>query len=382
MNFDLGRMRQVMDRLGNPQKSFSSVHVAGTNGKGSVTAMITSILRETRLKVGMYTSPHLEKVYERFQINGRCIPPRTYEKLKHSLKKRFPHLTEFELFTTLAFCWFSREKVDVAVVEVGLGGRLDATNVMENVLVSVITNIDYDHTEWLGKTLGKIAYEKAGIIKKNVPVVTGTPGEAFSVIKSIASTLNAPLVHVSKNISASVPHLIGEHQKRNAALACSAAGIINQSFFRISVKQITQGLQKVCWPGRFERFLLGSGPSRQEIILDGAHNPAGCRVLVKTIQKEKLGPVTLFFGALRDKNISEMARILEPVVKQGYVCPVPSDRSAAPEAVSSLKNWGGKMIGIKNIKEAWRRLRAKKGSTPLLVAGSLYLVGEIRRGLK
>lgn len=380
MNFDLARTQRVMSQLGNPQNYFPSVHIAGTNGKGSVTAMISSVLREAGVKVGMYTSPHLEKINERFQINGAMISTPELTRLSRSLQKRFSHLTQFEFLTVLAFVWFAEKEVDVAVVETGLGGRLDATNVLSHVLVSVITNIDLDHTDWLGNTLEKIAFEKAGIIKNGVPLVTGATGKAFEVIKSKAKEANSPVVQVLG--SSPSESLLGRHQQRNTELAKVAIRTLSENFFHITENQVKKGLGRVRWPGRFERIMVGSASHRQLVILDGAHNPAGCRALVETLREQRLDSVNLLFGALKDKNVAEMARILSPVVELGVTVTVPSERSADPSKLSALKVWQGKMVAVKDVGEGLKALLSMKGNRPILVAGSLYLVGDIRRRIR
>lgn len=382
MIFDLVRMHRVMDALGHPENKYPTIHIAGTNGKGSVTAMIASVLRQTGLRVGMTTSPHLEMVNERFQINGDRISDADFNFLSTLLKQNFPHLTEFEFLTALAFVWFAEKNVDVAVVETGLGGRLDATNVMSNVLASVITNIDFDHMEWLGNTIEKIAFEKAGIIKPGVPVVTGASGPALRVIDGVAERFRSPLVRAS--IGKNIPPLPleGRHQRHNAAVALAALDVLDRSFVKIRPADIENGFRALRWPGRFERFMVGSGARRKTVVLDGAHNPAGCRALAAALREKKLAPVHLLFGALKDKDYAQMASALAPVAATCVTAPVQSERSSAAPALARLPAWKGKASAAASAKDALKKCSAMNGRRPIVVAGSLYLVGEIRRMIR
>jgi dihydrofolate synthase/folylpolyglutamate synthase len=243
------------------------------------------------------------------------------------------------------------------------------------VLVSVITNIDYDHMNWLGRTKAKIAAEKAGIIKPGVPLVTGARGQALRVIKSVAKKRRAPVTVVSGASHARIP-LAGRHQKQNAAIAIAALRALNaRGLIQISQNQLRQGLARARWPGRFERIRPG-------IILDGAHNPAGCRTLVRTLKEKKLAPVNLMFGALDDKDFEQMARVLAPAVARCVTVPVPSDRSASPATLARLRPWRTKAEPARSIEEGWKKIRAGGRKRPIVIAGSLYLVGKMRRRLK
>lgn len=365
-----------MKGLGNPHNYFPSIHVAGTNGKGSVTALIARVLQEAGLSVGMYTSPHLESVNERFQVNGRMISNRDLNRLARFVIRKYPHLTQFEFLTVLAFLWFAEKKVDVAVIEAGLGGRLDATNVLSRVLVSVITNIDFDHTNHLGSTIRKIAWEKAGIIKGNIPVVTAATGAALATIKSVARKKNAPVAVVSAGDFHFKILLKGEHQEQNASIAVRVLHLLAElGFFHISEKNIRTGFSQVKWPGRFEQMRGG-------VILDGAHNPAGCRALAQTLIEKKLVPINLLFGALKDKDVNQMARVLSSVTSHCVTVPVPSERSARAEELANLGGWRGKATSASSIVAGWRALNLIESKHPRVVAGSLYLVGEMRRRLK
>ncbi len=378
MKFDLARIRRVMRSLGNPQNKFPSVHIAGTNGKGSVVAMTANALRLAGLRVGMYTSPHLEKVNERFQINGRMIADKDLDRLSRRFIRKFPHLTQFEFLTVIAFAWFAEQRVDVAVLETGLGGRLDATNIVTRVFACAITNIDYDHMNWLGNTLEKIAAEKAGIIKPRVPVVTGASGAALGVIKAKARRHRAPLVRAVSSGRLKLA-LQGEHQRKNAAVAVALLHQLQSHFRALTDRAIRDGVSSAHWPGRFEVFLLASRPTKQIVILDGAHNAAGCRILAAELKRRKLAPVHLLFGVLRDKEISRMTKILSVVTKCVVVAPVSSDRSADAATVAAIPAWKGRAKAATSTKDAWKYILSLSDRRPIVVAGSLYLVGEIRR---
>ncbi len=371
MRFDLARMAEVMRHFDFPQDKFPSIHVAGTNGKGSVVALISQTLIDAGHRVGTYTSPHLVHMTERFRINGKEISQSALDRLLVRVRRAFPSLTQFEMLTAVAFLWFAEEKIEIAVVEVGLGGRLDATNIMRRVLVSAITTIDLDHTEWLGKTIEKIAFEKAGIIKPFVPVVTATAGAARRVIQSVARLKQAPVIAVRPGhyrLS-----LIGAHQQQNAAVAQAALAQLRGTRFAVTAFQIKRAFRRAAWPGRFERF--GS------IVLDGAHNVAGCRALALALREKRLTPVSMLFGVLKGKDISGMARVLEPLVKQCFVVPIKSERATDPRRLASMREWKGKAVALHSVEEGYDRIRKAAKSGPSVVAGSLYLVGAVRARL-
>jgi dihydrofolate synthase/folylpolyglutamate synthase len=393
MNFDLDRMKTVMQGLQNPQNQFRSIHVAGTNGKGSVCAMMATALECAGLKVGLYTSPHLERLHERFQINRQLISTAKLNdltsRLRQSLKVLNPSFepTQFEVLTALAFMWFAEEKVDVAVIETGLGGRLDATNVMSRVLVSVITTIDLDHTEWLGNSIKKIALEKAGIIKERVPVVTGTEEEeALRVIREAAQQKESPLTVVTpaeiKKYAQPPYHLQlkGKHQVKNAALAVKALTLIS-NIYPLDHEHIVSGVNKARWPGRFERFWISLPDKKTLVILDGAHNPAAILVLTDTLEQEGLTRLNLLFGALKDKDSARMARFLSPFVETCVTVPVPSIRTAQAGELARLPEWRGRAHAAPSIPVGWERIKKAENPHAVLVTGSLYLVGAVRRML-
>lgn len=389
----LDTMRGMLAVLGDFHKGLSVVHVAGTNGKGSVCAMIASALQASGKKVGLYTSPHLVRFHERIQVNGVEIPGEEFagamEKVKPALD-RFPEATYFEVATLAALRHFVDERVDVLVLEVGLGGRLDATNVFEKPLATVLTNISLEHTEVLGKTEDAIAREKAGILRAGVPCVTGATGEALVTIREIAKSLGAPLrvmgdefvptagvedetgqtidvLGARDHAGLRIPFL-GAHQVENAALAVAALDLLH-----VPELAIREGLAHAKWPGRLQRI-----PGKPVILLDGAHNPAGAQALASWLRSRGLKPV-LVFGALADKDWRAMVGELAPCAKDAVVTRVPSPRAADPQEVARAFS----MMGIFGmvVDEPGHALRTAEGIAGpdgvVLVTGSLYLVGDV-----
>ncbi len=371
INLGLDRINYLLDRLDNPHLKFKSIHIAGTNGKGSTAVMIASILKEAGYKVGLYTSPHLFDYTERIKINGKDISHKDFEAgLKLARKIANPPLplgegggvrrkrgegsdlrpTVFEALTAVAFWYFAKKKVDYAVVEVGMGGRLDATNVITP-LVSVITNIELEHTKILGKTLAKIAAEKAAIIKPGVPSVTAEwKREALEVIRREAKKKESLLIQVSRKSKVENRSLIGQHQTTNAACAIAA---IRLAGIRMKKQAISAGLRKVKWPARFQ--IVSNKPL---IIVDGAHNPAGCRTLASAVKKLYPGQrFTIIFGCQSDKDFNRMLKTLRPIAKNIIITQSshPAARRA-PRISTALQQWD------------------KKSS--LLIVGSLFLAAD------
>lgn len=363
-----------MRRLGNPQNAFPSIHIAGTNGKGSVAATTASILAHAGFRVGLYTSPHLERLNERFKVNGRDISNKEMAQLVTLLRPKAANLTQFEFLTAMAFVWFARQKIDVAVVEVGLGGRLDATNVLSRVLTSVITTIDLDHTDWLGNNLRKIAYEKAGIIKPSVPVVTAATGVALAEIRRLAKRQNAHVYTVTQKCSFKTT-LKGAHQQQNAAIV---EEVLKHLPWIIPRDVIQKGFLGTRWPGRYEELTFEG----HRLILDGAHNPAGMTVLVNTLKQQKIGKVKLLFGALADKDFGGMIRLIAPHVSFGVSIPLNTSRSVNPDQMASHDAWKGKVVSCRSIYEGMSTLMKKPSNNPILVSGSLYLIGAFRSWLR
>ncbi|MGA2247742.1 MAG: folylpolyglutamate synthase/dihydrofolate synthase family protein [Verrucomicrobiota bacterium] len=380
--FGLENTLKLAALAGQPQERLRFIHVAGTNGKGSTCAMLESIYRAAGLRVGLFTSPHLVSFRERIQVNRQLISEAEVVRLMvefQPLLKRFPddhHPTFFEVVAVLALRFFADQKCDLVIWETGLGGRLDATNIVLP-LASVITNIAIDHQQWLGDTLEKIAAEKAGIIKSGVPVVTATdaPG-ALRVIERIAGEKGAPLSPIDpRHISplAQYAALLGEHQKVNAALALAVVEIL-QRRLPVSQESIRDGLALVRWAGRLQ---LLEGPGGQALLLDGAHNAAGAAVLRAALEKDFAGtPKAFIFGALADKKWSEICTILAPLASEVFTVPVASERTAPPADLAAAfraANPGLRAAAAASFSDA---LNACKDRRFVVITGSLYLVGE------
>ncbi len=380
--FGLENTLKLAALAGNPQAKLRFIHVAGTNGKGSTCAMLESIYRAAGLRVGLFTSPHLVSFRERVQINRQLISENDVVRLVAEIRpllKAFPaghHPTFFEVVTILALKFFAEQKCDLVIWETGLGGRLDATNIVTP-LASVITNIAFDHEQWLGDTLAKIAAEKAGIIKPGVPAVSAVDEpEALRVIERAAREKSARLTRVQPPHAARLtPHasLLGDHQNKNAALALATVEIL-QPTIPIAAEQIRHGLVAVNWPGRLQ---LVTRPDGQKVLLDGAHNTAGAAALRTALEKEFAGDRPVFiFGALADKKWPEICHILAPLAAKAFTVPVASDRAAAAgELAGAFRAANPKIAAVTaaNLAEA---LIACKNEPFVVVTGSLYLVGE------
>jgi dihydrofolate synthase / folylpolyglutamate synthase len=380
-NFGLENTRKLAALAGNPQEKLRFIHVAGTNGKGSTCAMLESIYRTAGLRVGLFTSPHLVSFRERIQVNRQLIPENELVRLVEEIQpllKQFPadhHPTFFEVVTVMALKFFAEQKCDLVIWETGLGGRLDATNIVTP-LASVITNIAFDHQQWLGDTLEKIAAEKAGIIKPGIPVVTTTDApEALAVIEKTARENNASLTKIQKSEVRNQKSvaLLGEHQKQNAALALATVKVL-QKQIPVSKDNICDGLRNVNWLGRLQLIEKANG---QKFLLDGAHNVAGAEALRAALEKHFTGmrPV-LVFGALADKNWPDICQILAPLAGKIFTVPVASGRTAdAHELVKAFgsTNPAAKAMAVENLADA---LNASKSEPFVIITGSLYLVGE------
>jgi dihydrofolate synthase/folylpolyglutamate synthase len=399
---DLFEIRKLMSELNNPEKSFPSILVGGTNGKGSVTTFLSRILFEAGYKVGVYTSPHLNFYRERIQILKQNQPSFFHEeswfrniiKIVESIEKSNLSLTQFEILTALAFLIFQEEKIDAAVLEVGLGGRLDATNIVEP-LLSVVTDISYDHQEYLGNTLPEIAKEKAGIFRTDIPcLVLNQSQEVMEVFKSQAAKSGAHLqiVESGKLISFSCSgqffryedetyfsKLIGRHQVRNGSAAIRAAKTLQNKGFKISENHIKAGICKAFWPARFE--IIEENPI---FILDGAHNPGGASVLSQTLRELKLPePHVLILGILQEKNIKQMFIELSPWGETWIFCQSHSPRASSPESLHDLarETVPQKILFFcGGVGEAIRLgLLKTNGKGTICTAGSLTTAGEARR---
>jgi dihydrofolate synthase/folylpolyglutamate synthase len=378
--------RQLAALAGNPQEQLRFIHVAGTNGKGSTCAMLESIYRTAGLRVGLFTSPHLVSFRERLQVNRALIPAETLARLVGEIcasLKTFPadqHPTMFEVVTVLALRYFAEEKCDLVIWETGLGGRLDATNIVTP-LASVITNIALDHQAWLGDTLVKIAAEKAGIIKPSVPVVTTETGAAaLSVIERVARENNAPLTRAavaSSAISDQPSALIGEHQRANAALAVAVAEVLEKKI-PVAPEHIQAGLTQVNWPGRLQ---LIRRPNGQRILLDGAHNIAGVETLSAALEAGEWsgasgsGAPTIILGMLGDKDWRVMCARLAPLAARLWLVPVDSERSARPEELAAACRTANPQADVRCFDNLAQALTAAADDKLVVIAGSLYLIG-------
>jgi dihydrofolate synthase/folylpolyglutamate synthase len=348
------------------------IHVAGTNGKGSVCAMIDSILRAQGYRTGLFTSPHLVTFRERIRVNGEMISEDAVASGLAAIRDLDadwnPHPTFFEVATVLALKHFAETKIDFVILETGLGGRLDATNAIQS-NVSVITQIDFDHERWLGKTLPEIAAEKAGIIKPRVPIVSAAQRpEAEEVIRARATECEAPIEFVAASYDETPIALAGSHQKQNAALAIAALGAAK---IDIDKSATARGLANVDWPARFQRWDEGT-------VIDGAHNPAATRALAET-WREIFGDrrATLILAILSDKNLREICEALAPISESVLLPKIRSERAADPQDLAdTLSNITPSLPCsiIPSVARALELARAKPN--PILIAGSLHFAGE------
>jgi dihydrofolate synthase/folylpolyglutamate synthase len=323
---------RLADLCGNPQSQLRFIHVAGTNGKGSTCAMLDSIYRAAGLRVGLFTSPHLISFRERTQVNRQLITEQKVIEQVGTIQGVLAnfsaenHPTFFEVVTVMALRHFAAEKCDLVIWETGLGGRLDATNIVRP-LASVITNVQLDHEKWLGENLEKIATEKAGIIKLGVPVLTSAANPRVRAVIAAAATFEqAPLFVISRPLDDVQLPLLGEHQQLNAALARATVRYLREQI-PVSDDVIRRGLETVSWPGRLQVVKRGD----QTFLLDGAHNPAGAEALRAAIQEHFAGrSATIILGVMRDKDYPVICDILAPLAAKVIACRVSSERSADP----------------------------------------------------
>jgi len=371
---------------GNPQNQLRFIHVAGTNGKGSTCAMLESIYRVAGLRVGLFTSPHLVSFRERIQVNRELIPAADLARLVDELcaaLKSFPedrHPTMFEVVTVIALRYFAAQKCDLVIWETGLGGRLDATNIVTP-LASIITNIALDHQAWLGDTLAKIAAEKVGIIKPGVPVLTTECGpEALPVIERVAREQGAPVTQVEakSEIQNRQPEtLVGAHQRMNAALAEATVKVLCEKI-PVSDAHIAAGLARVWWPGRLQVIARPGGP---RFVLDGAHNIAGVETLCAALQQGGLtgdlkgGKPTFILGMLGDKDWRAMCARLAPLAARVLLVPVDSGRTARPEELAVECRAANPSADVQCFEHLTHALTAAMDDDFVVVAGSLYLIG-------
>ncbi len=403
----LHRINKLLLLLDSPQNKIKCIHVAGTNGKGSVCAMLSSILTESGYKTGLFTSPHLLEYTERFKINGANIPKQRFARIISEIKKIIAgHFddekpTEFEILTAAAFVYFAREKVDLAVIEVGLGGRLDSTNVIEPIL-SIITSVSYDHTDVLGKTLAKIAFEKAGIIKQSVTIVTGkNPPEVVGVIKKTALKNRAELMFASllkaigvEKINKTMYQIVsssttvkkekyllpflGLFQVDNLALAVAAAKALKaKGYGKLTQNLIAKGIQKALWPGRFQVIT-----SKPIVVIDGSHNPHGAKALAASLKNHFHGKKVVFvIGVLNYKDYPHMFAELLPLAK-AIVLSSPSHPAALDPDIMMNAVKVAKVAIIKEIDllRAVGKAKELAGQDGIVcITGSLFLAGDALR---
>ena len=376
---------------GNPHTRLRFIHVAGTNGKGSTCAMLESVYRAAGLKVGLFTSPHLVSFRERIQVNRQLVSEADVVRLvagMQELLERMPadhHATFFEVLAVMALRYFEEQRCDLVIWETGLGGRLDATNIVTP-LACVITNIQFDHQKWLGHTLAQIAAEKAGILKPGVPALTAADEpEALEVIRRTAAEQRAPLrlvradeAHAGLLAELDLP-LRGEHQRINAALAIATIHELVPSL-PVDDATLRRGLAQVQWSGRLQVVQPGPGP---RIVLDGAHNAAGVEALRVALAHYFPGQQpTLVLGILADKDWTDMCRILAPLAGRILLAPVKSERSVAPDALRdacAAANPHAQLTVCPSLPDA---LQQAGGDSLVVVTGSLFLVGEALEAMR
>jgi dihydrofolate synthase / folylpolyglutamate synthase len=403
--FSLDEIRILLDALGDPQKRFKTVLIAGTNGKGSTASTLASILTAAGLRTGLYTSPHLERANERIRLNGAEIGDDEFARVYFRVHDAAQQLvldgqleqlpSYFEILTAQALLYFAEAGVEIAVLEVGMGGRLDATNIVEP-LISVITDISLDHTEWLGDTIAAIAREKAGILRRNGTMVTlPQHPEANQVLGEMATGLDVrgvsavPYTPAIETDSAYTVHALGAeivvdsplkgaHQHRNLALAiASAVELAEKHGLPVTAAAIAEGIRQTRWPGRLERL------SRDgvEWVLDVAHNPAGVWALragLRSLLGDAKGPV-LIFSCLRDKPLAEMAQILFPLFEQVILAPIHTARAAAiDDLLAAARAVGTPAVAAQSVSEALGMAKERAAGGIAVISGSVYLVGEAR----
>ncbi len=398
----LERIRDLLATLGNPQRSFRTVHIAGTNGKGSVAAMVASALRAAGHRTGLYTSPHLVEPTERIRVDGNRISEehfaRTFDAVHHAALRMQRlgdlefHPTYFETVTAMGFHAFRELGVEIAVVETGLGGRLDATNVIEPEL-AIVTRIDYDHEAWLGNSIEAIAWEKGGILKSGTPAVFGPQRpEALGILRQRAAELGIHPVEaaswtihdlelrpdgsrfVLRRNGEEIPivcPLAGAHQIENALTAVTALKELG-----LRAEEIRRGIARTRWPGRLERVR-----EEPEVILDGAHNPGAMRELAAHIRRFYGGrKVWLLYGSMRDKSLDEIAGILAPVADHIVLTQIDSDRALRPVVLKKLFDHGAVEMA-EDIEDGLEIVLEAAPEDVVFVTGSLLLVGEVRKRL-
>lgn len=374
---DLTNILLLSDELEYPEKKFKTIHVGGTNGKGSTSHMLASILQEAGYKVGLYTSPHLKSFTERIKINGKEIPKRTVTSFVKKYKPFFEkqNLSFFEMTVGMAFWYFAKEKVDIAIIEVGLGGRLDSTNIITPE-VSVITNIGKDHTQFLGETLPEIAFEKAGIIKQNIPIVIGErQKEVEQVFIKKAKELKSEISFASDDKQSFQTDLLGDYQENNSKTAVIA--IKKLKGFHISEKNIKNGLQNVVkntsLKGRWQ--ILQNNP---KIICDTAHNKEGLSYTLKQLQKEKYKQLHVVLGVVSDKKLEEILPIFPQKAKYYFCKPNISRGLSEVDLQQQAENYNLEGEVFESVNQAFKKAKTKANKEDVIyVGGSTFVVAEV-----
>ncbi len=419
--FDLAYVREMLQELGHPERRFASVLIAGTNGKGSTAATLASILRVAGYRTALYSSPHLVRINERIRVDGEMISDGEFGAIHDRVERvaqqllqsgKLPwHPSFFEMLTAMAFEYFASVGVEIAVLEVGMGGRLDATNVVDPA-ISVIADISLDHQKYLGDTIAEIAREKAGIIRKHGVVVTlpqhpqANDVIGHAIVENDARGVSAakyvppvspgaaaylggrgipvsgrsryPLSVMGEEIEIDSP-LAGRHQLRNIALAIATAEELGQFGFKVTAKQVEQGIRETHWPGRFQVLPPSAATHEREMVLDVAHNPAGTWALRSALSENFAGrELTLVFAAMRDKAIREMAEILFPIAERVVLTQANNPRSATTgELGEAASHTGAEMHEAPTVPAALAKARElSKADGVIVVTGSIFLVGE------
>jgi dihydrofolate synthase / folylpolyglutamate synthase len=408
--FDLENITILAERLGRPDRAYPTAHIAGTNGKGSTAAFLESILRRAGFRTGLNTSPHLEKINERIRVNGEEISDEAFaetfsriqalnEELLAAGRLR-AHPTYFECVTAMAFEYFARARVDFGVFEVGLGGRLDATNILTPV-ISVITRVDFDHENFLGHSLAEIAAEKAGILKRNVPLILAEQRpEALAVIRARARELGCAVIETASSFRIEkewmekgcsralvtevesgwtmelAPRLPGKFQVQNSLNAVAAARYLQRRRYAIADEAIERGIAEAVWPGRLEKV-----QSEPDVYLDGAHNPSAARELAAFLEHNLAGrKIWLVFGALRDKAVDEIAGVLFPHAAEVVFTQPGTTRAISVAQLAEITSHHAAHFTIVAEPEAAMEYALERTASQdaVIVAGSLYLVGQLR----
>ncbi len=399
----LHRMLWLLDRMGNPHRELKFVHVAGTNGKGSTCSMISSVLKEAGYKTGMFTSPYIHVFNERIQINGQMISNEDLVEIVEYVKKFIDEIEEkptvFEIITLIGMEYFKRHQCDIVVLEVGIGGLLDSTNVIESKEAAVITSIGFDHTGMLGNTIEEIAKQKAGIIKEDTDVVFWNRDEAAAkVVKKVcqetSSRLHVPDYEALKSVSMDLTGqtfdyknyrnlripLVGSYQLENAAIALTAIEVLQRKGYGIEERHIYEGLSKAGWIGRFE--VISKEPV---IIVDGSHNPLGMKATAESLKTHFPGQkITFIIGVMADKELDEMMPYILPLAKEFLTVTPDNPRAMKAEKLAEyLGRHEAKAEGFETVEEACKEAVSRAGKSGVVCAlGSLYLVDEVTRGLQ